>query len=80
MTVLNQFALLRRIAQVLNYLRPESGRRMVEAAAGRATLEQIEQPYRDWLRDVRLIPEDDRARYTDPNTGKVIVRSINSNI
>lgn len=70
----------RRAAAVKSYLRSPHNIAFIAAVDGREEIGDIAQPYRSWLEDVRNIPEDARATYTDFRTGEEVVRQILANI
>ena len=69
-----------RLALVKNYLTREAFSSMLSAALAVTDPAEMAQPYRDWFFDVTTIPEESRARYTDPNTGEIVVRAIPVNV
>lgn len=80
MTEAGNVAMSRRAALVANYLSMSAVGAFRRATEGRFSPEQVEQPYRDWLIDVRNIPVEQRASVVDVRTGERVTRDISRNI
>jgi hypothetical protein len=71
--------LSRRAGIVVRYLNMDAIERFTQAVRESASINQVRQPYRRWLEDVRLIPIEARKTRFNPNTGERKPIQIRSN-
>ena len=71
--------LSRRAGIVVRYLNMDAIQKFTQAVRESASINQVRQPYRRWLEDVRLIPIEARKTRFNPNTGERKPIQIRSN-
>ena len=64
---------------VVRYLNIEALQEFTTAVRESASINQVRQPYRRWLEDVRTIPVQSRKTRFDPKTGNHTPIQIRSN-
>lgn len=70
----DQVLLSRRAARVRGLLNPQRQQEFVNAVRQAVSISTVVEPYRSWLIDPRVIPEDDRSKIIDPKTQMLVPR------
>lgn len=78
-TASDSVRLSRRAGTVVRYLNTDARLEFITAVSQSASINQVRQPYRRWLEDVRNIPVQSRKTRFDPKTGNHNPIQIRSN-